>query len=227
MAIQIAPSILSADFAKLGEQVKMVEDAGAEMLHIDVMDGHFVPNITIGPLVVQSLRKHSALKFDVHLMIMDPEKYIEDFVKASADIITVHVESTRHIHRLVQQIKSYGIKAGVALNPGTPLEILPYILQDVDMILLMTVNPGFGGQKFIHSVLPKIIALSGILREVNPDCMIQVDGGINVDTARLVSRAGAEILVAGAAVFGAVDPKAAIQNIRKAADEELINGHLK
>lgn len=218
MAIKIAPSILSADFAKLGEQVKMVEDAGAELLHIDVMDGHFVPNITIGPLVVQSLRKHSKLEFDVHLMIDNPEKYIEDFARAGADIITVHVESTRHIHRLVQQIKACGIKAAVALNPGTPLETLPYILTELDMILLMTVNPGFGGQKFIEIVVPKIAALSALLRKINPNCAIQVDGGINPDTAQLVSRAGAQILVAGAAIFGADDPRAAIQTIRKAAD---------
>lgn len=220
MPITIAPSILSADFARLAEEVKKIEDAGADMLHIDVMDGHFVPNITIGPAVVESLRQVSSLEFDVHLMIENPEKYVEAFAKAGADHITVHLEATRHIHRVVQQLKTIGVSAGVALNPATSLEPLTYILQDLDMILLMTVNPGFGGQSFIPAVLPKIVALSGILQEVNPLCRIEVDGGINIDTARLVSRAGAEILVAGAAVFGSADPGKAIEDILKAAREE-------
>lgn len=220
MPITIAPSILSADFARLAEEVKKIEDAGADMLHIDVMDGHFVPNITIGPAVVESLRQVSSLEFDVHLMIENPEKYVEAFAKAGADHITVHLEATKHIHRVVQQLKTIGVSAGVALNPATSLEPLTYILQDLDMILLMTVNPGFGGQSFIPAVLPKIVALSGILQEVNPLCRIEVDGGINIDTARLVSRAGAEILVAGAAVFGSADPGKAIEDILKAAREE-------
>jgi len=181
MAVMIAPSILAADFAKLGEEVRLVENAGAKMLHIDIMDGHFVPNISIGPGVVQSLRKVSKLEFDVHLMIENPERYIEEFATAGADT---------------------------------------YILQELDMVLLMTVNPGFGGQKFIPEVLPKIVALSGIIKEVNPNCKIQVDGGINTDTARLVSRAGAEILVAGAAVFAAPDPQTAMKEILQAAEEE-------
>jgi len=221
MGITIAPSILSADFSKLGEDVRMMEDAGAEILHIDVMDGHFVPNITIGPLVIESIRKCSAMLFDVHLMIENPEHYIEAFVKAGADHITISAESTRHIHRVIQQIKSFGISVGVALNPATPLEVLPYILQELDMVLLMTVNPGFGGQKFVQAVLPKIVALSGILKEVNPDCKIEVDGGINVDTARLVSRAGAQVLVAGAAVFNTPDPRLAWNQLLTAAREEL------
>ena len=166
MRITVAPSILSADFARLGEQVKAVEDAGAEILHIDVMDGHFVPNISIGPVVVESLRKVSGLWFDVHLMIENPERYIEVFAEAGANHITVSIEATRHIHRIIQQIKSMGLSAGIALNPATPLEPLTYILQDLDMVLLMTVNPGFGGQKFITGVLPKIVALSEILKEI-------------------------------------------------------------
>jgi len=220
MAVIIAPSILSADFARLGEQVQLIEEAGAEMLHIDIMDGHFVPNISIGPAVVQSLRPVSRMEFDVHLMIENPERFIEDFARSGADIITVHIEATKHISRLIQQIKSHGLSAGVSLNPGTPLDMLTYILQELDMVLLMTVNPGFGGQKFLPEVLPKIVALSGILREVNPLCKIQVDGGINIDTARLASRAGADILVAGAAIFGEPDPPKAMEAILKAAREE-------
>lgn len=220
MAVIIAPSILAADFAKLGEEVKLIEDAGAEMLHIDIMDGHFVPNISIGPGVVKSLRRVSKMEFDVHLMIENPERYIEEFAAAGADIITVHIEATKHIYRLIQQIKALGIKVGVSLNPGTPLDLLIYILQELDMVLLMTVNPGFGGQKFMPEVLPKIVALSGILKEINPNCKIQVDGGINVETARLVSRAGADILVAGAAIFAAPDPQKAMKDIRTAAEEE-------
>jgi len=220
MAITVAPSILSADFSKLGEEVKMIQEAGAEILHIDVMDGHFVPNITIGPLVVESLRKVSTLQFDVHLMIENPERYVEAFAKAGADHITISIESTQHTHRVIQQIKSLGVGVGIALNPATSLEVLPYILQDLDMVLLMTVNPGFGGQKFIQAVLPKIVALSEILKKVNPNCRIEVDGGINTETAKLVSRAGAEILVAGAAVFQAPDPSKAMQDILKAATQE-------
>ncbi|NLM20606.1 MAG: ribulose-phosphate 3-epimerase [Peptococcaceae bacterium] len=220
MALTVAPSLLSADFARLGEEVKLVERAGADILHIDVMDGHFVPNITIGPLVIESLRKVSSLEFDVHLMIENPERYVEDFVKAGADHITVSIEATKHVHRVIQQIKSLGVTVGVALNPATSLDVLTYILQELDMVLLMTVNPGFGGQKFIPEVLPKIVALSEILKEVNPLCRIEVDGGINPDTARLVSRAGAEILVAGSAVFAAPDPGKAIHDILQAAREE-------
>lgn len=220
MTVIIAPSILSADFTRLGEDVKMIEDAGAKMLHIDIMDGHFVPNISIGPGVVQSLRKVSKMEFDVHLMIENPERYIETFAEAGADIITIHIEATRHIFRRIQQIKSLGVKVGVSLNPATPLDLLTYILQELDMVLLMTVNPGFGGQKFIPQVIPKIVALSAIINEVNPSCMIQVDGGINIDTARLVSRAGADILVAGAAIFGQPNPGKAMRDILWAAEEE-------
>lgn len=215
--LKIAPSILSADFSRLGEQVHTIEEAGAEVLHIDVMDGHFVPNLTIGSLVVKALRPHSKMFFDVHLMIEQPERYIQDFADAGADHITVHLEATPHIHRAVQQIKALGLSAGVAVNPATPLDGLKYILPDLDMVLIMSVNPGFGGQKFIPNVLPKIEVLRKYLGKMQSSCQIEVDGGINVETAAAAVKAGAEILVAGAAVFGQPDPSQAIQDIRNAA----------
>lgn len=213
--LKIAPSILSADFSRLGEQVRTVEEAGAEVLHIDVMDGHFVPNLTIGSLVVKALRPHSRMLFDVHLMIEQPERYIQDFAEAGADHITVHLEATPHIHRAVQQIKALGLSAGVAVNPATPLDGLKYILPDLDMVLIMSVNPGFGGQKFISGVLPKIQVLHKYLEQMQSSCRIEVDGGINVQTAPDAVKAGAEILVAGAAVFAQPDPAQAIRDIRK------------
>ena len=201
--IKIAPSILSADFARLGEQVAEAEAAGADYIHIDVMDGHFVPNITVGPLVVEAVRRATKLPLDVHLMIEAPERYIARFVQAGADIVTVQVEACPHLHRTVQQIKELGGKAGVSLNPATPLSSLEEILEYVDLILLMTVNPGFGGQEFIATMLPKIERLRGMLTERGLDVELEVDGGINAETAPKVVAAGANVLVAGAAIFGA------------------------
>ena len=215
--VYIAPSILSADFSRLGEQVRLVEEAGAEVLHIDVMDGHFVPNLTIGSLVVKALRPHSKMRFDVHLMIENPELYIDDFAKAGADHITVHLEATPHIHRAIQQIKNLGLTAGVALNPATPLDGIKYILEELDMVLIMSVNPGFGGQKFIPAVLTKIEVLHRHLSQMQSSCEIEVDGGINLTTASAVVKAGANILVAGAAVFAEPDPAQAVRTIREAA----------
>lgn len=217
MDIKLAPSILSADFSRLGEQIRLVEEAGAEYLHIDVMDGHFVPNLTIGPLVVKPLRPLSGLVFDVHLMVECPESYVTEFVKAGADIITFHAEATVHLHRLVQTIKEAGAKAGVALNPATPLESIEYLLDDLDLILLMTVNPGFAGQCFIPSVLPKIQRLREMLDHRGLSAELQVDGGINQDTVGAVVRAGARVLVAGSAVFGAPEIPAALSQLRREA----------
>lgn len=218
--IQMAPSILSADFSRLGEQVSLVEEAGAEVLHIDIMDGHFVPNLTFGPALVKSLRDHSRMRFDVHLMVDEPEKFVGDFAAAGADHITFHLETTLHVHRVIQQIKELGMTAGIALNPATPLDGLKYILQDLDMVLLMTVNPGFGGQKFIPNVIPKIQVLHHHLTQTQSSCLIEVDGGINLETAPLVAKAGAQILVAGAAVFAQPDPQQAVKSIRQAASQE-------
>lgn len=216
--IQIAPSILSADFAKLAEEIKDVERGGADWIHVDVMDGHFVPNITIGPLVVQSVRPHTSLPLDVHLMIEEPDRYIPNFVQAGADWISVHAEACRHLHRTVQFIKDQGVKAGVALNPATPISVIEPILADVDLILIMTVNPGFGGQKFIHSTLPKIRLLRQQLNDSGLQHVeIEVDGGINPETAKLAADAGANVLVAGNAVFGAADRAEAISGIRRQA----------
>jgi len=214
----MAPSILSADFSRLAEQVKLVEEAGAEVLHIDIMDGHFVPNLTFGPALVKSIRDHSRMRFDVHLMVEEPEKFIADFAAAGADHITFHLETTPHVHRVIQQIKERGMTAGIALNPATPLDGLKYVLGDLDMVLLMTVNPGFGGQKFIPNVVPKIQVLQRHLEQTQSSCLIEVDGGINMETAPVVAKAGAHILVAGAAVFAQPDPQQAVKNIRQAAN---------
>lgn len=199
--IKIAPSILSADFSKLEEQIKEVELGGADFLHLDVMDGHFVPNITFGAPVIKKLRKTTKMVFDVHLMIQNPEKYIDDFAKAGADIITVHQESTIHLHRAIQQIKQHGIKAGVALNPSTPIEQIKYVLEDVDMVLIMTVNPGFGGQSMITSMKDKIQELNSIISAKNLNIDIQVDGGVKLDNLNEVVDWGANIIVAGSAIF--------------------------
>ena len=195
--IIIAPSLLAADFSILKEEIANIENAGAEYLHLDVMDGKFVPNISFGPVVIKSLRAHSNLIFDVHLMIEDPDKYIADFVDAGADILCIHVESTKHLNRTIQLIKSYKKKVGVALNPSTSLDSIKYDLNNIDMVLIMTVNPGFGGQKFIPEMLQKIAEL----REIAPNIDIQVDGGINDEISKLVIEAGANVLVAGSYVF--------------------------
>lgn len=214
--IKIAPSILSADFSRLGEEVKAVEEAGADWIHVDVMDGAFVPNITIGPPVVESLRKVTELPLDCHLMIENADKYIPDFVSAGADIISVHVEACPHLHRTIQAIKEHGIKAGVVLNPATTLFALDEIIEDVDMVLLMSVNPGFGGQKFIRQVLGKIQLLRNTLDQSEAEIDVQVDGGVNPENANIVKKAGANVLVAGSAIFGSKDYKKAIDALREA-----------
>jgi ribulose-phosphate 3-epimerase len=218
--VKIAPSILSADFARLGEEIKDVEQGGADWIHVDVMDGHFVPNITIGPLVVGAIRPHTKLPLDVHLMIENADLYIPEFAKNGADIITVHQEACVHLHRTIYHIKNHNVKAAVSLNPATPVSTLEHVLEDIDMVLLMSVNPGFGGQKFIPEVVRKVKQLNGMLRDRGLDekVEIQIDGGINAETAPLVVDAGATCLVAGNAVFGKSDRARAIADIRQACE---------
>jgi ribulose-phosphate 3-epimerase len=205
MKNKLAPSILAADFSNLGEAVRLVEEGGADYIHIDVMDGHFVPNITIGPAVVKSLRKTSKLIFDVHLMIQSPDRFIEDFYKAGADIITVHQEASIHLHRTIQKIKSYGLKAGVSLNPATPIATLKEIIRDVDMVLLMSVNPGFGGQSLIQNVKYKFFELKKLISESDLNIDIEIDGGINTSNLKEVLSWGANVIVAGSAIYHAED----------------------
>lgn len=217
--VKIAPSLLSADFLRLGEEIKAAEEAGADMLHLDVMDGHFVPNITIGPFVVEAIRRITKLPLDVHLMIEEPDRFIKDFVKAGADLITVHIEASVHLHRTIHWIKESGIKAGVSLNPATPVWSLDNILHDLDLVLAMSVNPGFGGQDFIPHVLEKIKTLKSIIREKGLQTLIEVDGGIKYENAREVAQAGADILVMGSGFFNAKDYRDLIKALRR-----ILNG---
>jgi ribulose-phosphate 3-epimerase len=211
---KIAPSILSADFTRLGEEIRAVEQAGADYIHIDVMDGHFVPNITIGPFIVEAVRRVTTLPLDVHLMILNPDQFIDDFVKAGADLITVHVEAVAHLHRSIQYIRKAGAKPAVSLNPATPLDTLEYVLEDLDMVLIMTVNPGFGGQAFIPEVVPKIRRLKEMINERGLKVDIEVDGGIGPKTIQLVSSAGGDVFVAGSAIFHSDDYAATIKQMR-------------
>lgn len=219
---KIAPSILSADFSRLGDEIRALAAADADYIHIDVMDGHFVPNITIGSLVVEAARRVTTLPLDVHLMIENPDLYIPDFAAAGADIIVVHAEAINHLHRTVQLIKSLGKKAGVALNPATPLNCLEYILDDLDLVLLMTVNPGFGGQSFIDACLPKIHALRAMLDRRGSEAELEVDGGVKVSNIAQVSHAGADVFVAGSAVFGSSNYAATIGEMKRLAREPLL-----
>lgn len=219
--VKIAPSILSADFLKLADEVKAAEAAGVDMLHIDVMDGHFVPNITIGPFIVEAIKKATTLPLDVHLMIEEPDRYLKDFIHAGADYITVHAEAALHLHRTIQWIKDTGIKAGVSLNPSTPVWSLEHILSDTDMVLLMSVNPGFGGQEFIPQVFDKIRQLKVLIKERGLETLIEVDGGIKCGNAKKVADAGADILVMGSAFFHSKDYKTLVKNLREKLDDKL------
>ncbi len=222
MSILVAPSILSADFANLSADLKKAEDGGADWIHVDVMDGHFVPNITIGPPVVKSLRANTKLPLDVHLMITDPDRYLGDFADAGSDHIIVHVEACRHLQRTLQAIRKLGKKAGVSLNPHTHEDCLRYVLNDLDEVLVMSVNPGFGGQSFLPAVVPKITAIRRMLDEAgNKGCWINVDGGINPDTARIVINAGANVVVAGKSVYGSGDVAKAIKALHDAGQTKI------
>ena len=214
--MKIAPSILSADFAALGEAIARVESAGADLLHVDVMDGHFVPNLTIGPPVIESIRKRTRLPLDVHLMIEEPERWVETYVGAGADYVTVHAEATTHLQRALSSIREAGARSGVALNPSTPPEVLQYVLEDLDLVLVMSVNPGFGGQSFIPTAYEKIRRLREMIG--SRDVLVSVDGGVKLDNASRLALAGAQVLVAGSSVFGTPDPGAAVAALRSASE---------
>ncbi|HEU4440239.1 MAG TPA: ribulose-phosphate 3-epimerase [Methylomirabilota bacterium] len=214
--MKIAPSILSADFAALGEAIARVEAAGADLLHVDVMDGHFVPNLTIGPPVIESIRKRTRLPLDVHLMIEEPERWVDTYVRAGADYVTVHVEACTHLQRALASIREAGARSGAALNPATPPEALQYVLDDLDLVLVMSVNPGFGGQSFIPTAYEKIRRVRDLLG--TRDILVSVDGGVKVDNAARLARAGVGVLVAGSSVFGAPDPGAAVAALRSASE---------
>jgi ribulose-phosphate 3-epimerase len=217
--VEIAPSILAADFTRLGEQIAAVERGGASYIHVDVMDGHFVPNITVGPFIVEAVRRVTSLPIDCHLMIEDPDKYIGEFARAGANLISVHPEATYHLHRTLGYIHQSGCRAGVVLNPATPLTALEEVLPDMDYVLLMSVNPGFGGQRFLMSALDKLRRLRALLRLHGAPAQIEIDGGITADNAAAVADAGAEILVAGSAVFGPADPAQAVQQLLQVVTE--------
>ena len=217
----IAPSILSADGGRLSEEITAVEKAGADWIHIDVMDGHFVPNITMGPLIISALRKTTKLPFDVHLMIENPDRYIESFSHAGADIITVHAEATNHLYRTIDLIKSFGQRAGVSLNPATPLVQIEDVIRHIDLLLIMTVNPGFGGQKFIASSLSKISRANKMMEGLPRKPMLEVDGGVNLKNIGDIAEAGADVLVAGAAIFGTKDYQKTISSLKIAANNNL------
>jgi len=216
---KIAPSILSADFTRLGEEIKDVEKAGADYIHIDVMDGHFVPNITIGPMIVKAAKRVTDLPLDVHLMISEPDYFIEDFAEAGASIITVHAEALKHLHRTIHLIRDKGARPGVVLNPATPLGVLEYVLDQLDMVVLMTVNPGFEAQKFIPEVIPKIRRLRKMVNDLNLNLEIEVDGGIDPENIGLVSSAGADVFVAGSAIYYSKDYKETIRLMRERMSE--------
>ena len=218
-SLMIAPSILSADFSRLGEEVRAVEAAGADVIHVDVMDGHFVPNITIGPLVVKAVRAVTSLPVDVHLMITNPDRYLQDFIDAGADWVTVHVEACVHLHRTLTYIRSQGKKAGAVLNPATSLSTLDYVLEEVDLVMLMSVNPGFGGQSFIDSTLAKTAKLRQMLDAVNPSAGIEIDGGVSPATIGRIASAGANIFVAGSAIYGQNDYPSVIRAMKEQAGQ--------
>lgn len=213
--IQIAPSILSADFMRLGQEIHAAEEAGADLLHLDIMDGHFVPNITIGPAIVAAIRKITRLQLDVHLMIEDPDKYLPDFAKAGADYLTVHAEASVHLHRTVQWIREKGIKAGVSINPATPVSQLENIIAEIDLVLLMSVNPGFGGQKFIPATLKKIRKVKEMIRASGSNALIEIDGGVKQDNAKEIADSGADILVMGSAFFESGDYKQTMEKLHE------------